>query len=64
MELHGPSGFTTITNDNWRSTQAAEIQDKLKRLHFKSMGAILLLQEQIRQQHLTSAQPTEELNSN
>ena len=25
MELHGPSGFTTITNDNWRDTQEAEI---------------------------------------
>ena len=25
MELHGPDGFTTITNDNWRDTQAAEI---------------------------------------
>ena len=26
MELHGPKGFTTITNDNWRDTQEAEIQ--------------------------------------
>jgi hypothetical protein len=25
MELHGPAGFTTITNDNWEDTQAAEI---------------------------------------
>ena len=25
LELHGPAGFTTITNDNWRSTQEAEI---------------------------------------
>ena len=25
MELHGPNGFTTITNDNWRDTQEAEI---------------------------------------
>jgi predicted outer membrane repeat protein len=25
MELHGPAGFTTITNDNWRDTQEAEI---------------------------------------
>lgn len=25
MELHGPSGFATITNDNWRDTQEAEI---------------------------------------
>ena len=25
IELHGPSGFTTITNDNWRDTQEAEI---------------------------------------
>jgi hypothetical protein len=25
LELHGPSGFTTIINDNWRDTQAAEI---------------------------------------
>ena len=26
MELHGPAGFNTVTNDNWRSSQAAEIQ--------------------------------------
>ena len=26
MELHGPAGFTTIVNDNWRDTQEAEIQ--------------------------------------
>ena len=26
LELHGPTGFTTITNDNWRDTQEAEIQ--------------------------------------
>jgi len=25
MELHGPSGFATISNDNWRDTQEAEI---------------------------------------
>ena len=25
MELHGPAGFTTIVNDNWRDTQEAEI---------------------------------------
>jgi hypothetical protein len=25
LELHGPSGFATITNDNWRSDQEAEI---------------------------------------
>ena len=25
MELHGPTGSTIITNDNWRDTQAAEI---------------------------------------
>jgi len=25
MELHGPAGFTTMTNDNWRDTQEAEI---------------------------------------
>ena len=25
MELHGPAGFTTIINDNWRDTQAAAI---------------------------------------
>ena len=26
LELHGPDGFATITNDNWRDTQEAEIQ--------------------------------------
>ena len=26
MELHGPTGFVTLTNDNWRDTQEAEIQ--------------------------------------
>jgi hypothetical protein len=26
LELHGPPGFTTIVNDNWRDTQEAEIQ--------------------------------------
>jgi subtilisin-like proprotein convertase family protein len=26
LELHGPSGFTTITNDNWRDTQEMAIQ--------------------------------------
>jgi hypothetical protein len=26
MELHGSAGFATITNDNWRDTQEAEIQ--------------------------------------
>jgi hypothetical protein len=26
LELHGPAGFVTITNDNWRDTQQAEIQ--------------------------------------
>ena len=26
MELHGPAGFQTMTNDNWRDTQAAEIK--------------------------------------
>jgi len=26
LELHGPAGFATITNDNWRDTQEAEIQ--------------------------------------
>jgi hypothetical protein len=26
MELHGPAGFATMTNDNWRDTQEAEIQ--------------------------------------
>ena len=25
LELHGPAGFTTIINDNWRDSQAAEI---------------------------------------
>ena len=25
MEVHGPAGFTTIINDNWRSDQEAEI---------------------------------------
>jgi hypothetical protein len=25
MELHGPAGFATITNDNWRDNQEAEI---------------------------------------
>jgi hypothetical protein len=25
LELHGPAGFTTITNDDWRSDQEAEI---------------------------------------
>src|SRR5947207_4970879 len=25
MELHGPTGFLTIINDNWRDTQEAEI---------------------------------------
>ncbi len=25
LELHGPGGFATITNDNWRDTQQAEI---------------------------------------
>jgi uncharacterized protein (TIGR03118 family) len=25
MELHGPAGFTTVTNDNWRDTQQAAI---------------------------------------
>jgi hypothetical protein len=27
LELHGPSGFTTITNDNWRDTQESAIQN-------------------------------------
>ncbi len=27
LELHGPGGFDTITNNNWRDTQAAEIQE-------------------------------------
>ncbi|MFZ1221312.1 MAG: FG-GAP-like repeat-containing protein [Chthoniobacterales bacterium] len=26
LELHGPGAFATITNNNWRDTQAAEIQ--------------------------------------
>jgi hypothetical protein len=26
LELHGPTGFTTIVNNNWRDTQEAEIQ--------------------------------------
>jgi hypothetical protein len=26
LELHGPSGFTTVINDNWRDTQEAAIQ--------------------------------------
>jgi len=26
LELHGPGSFVTITNDNWRQTQEAEIQ--------------------------------------
>jgi hypothetical protein len=25
LELHGPAGFATITNDNWRDTQEAQI---------------------------------------
>ena len=25
MELHGPAGFTTVFNDNWRDTQEAQI---------------------------------------
>ena len=25
LELHGPAGFSTIVNDNWRETQEAEI---------------------------------------
>src|SRR5207248_9988227 len=25
IELHGPSGFTTITNDNWQDTQEPQI---------------------------------------
>ena len=25
IELHGPTGFTTVTNDNWRDTQEQEI---------------------------------------
>jgi Zn-dependent protease with chaperone function len=39
--------------------QAAEIQDKLRRLHFKSMGALLQLQEQIRRRHQSSAQASQ-----
>jgi hypothetical protein len=27
LELHGPSGFTTIINNNWRDTQEDEIED-------------------------------------
>ena len=27
LELHGPSGFATISNDNWRDTQQTEILD-------------------------------------
>ena len=26
MELHGPTGFLTVINDNWRETQEVEIQ--------------------------------------
>ena len=26
LELHGPGAFATVTNDNWRATQEAEIQ--------------------------------------
>jgi hypothetical protein len=26
LELHGPAGFTTLTNDNWRDTQEQQIQ--------------------------------------
>src|SRR5262249_25588214 len=26
LELHGPSGFSTIANDNWRDSQEAEIE--------------------------------------
>ena len=26
LELHGPGGFATITNNNWRDTQQAAIQ--------------------------------------
>ena len=26
LELHGPGGFVTIVNDNWRDTQQAQIQ--------------------------------------
>ena len=27
LELHGPSGFVTVINNNWRDTQEQEIQD-------------------------------------
>jgi hypothetical protein len=27
LELHGPTGFVTITNDNWRDNQEVEIQN-------------------------------------
>ena len=27
LELHGPTGFVTIINDNWRDTQEEEIQN-------------------------------------
>jgi hypothetical protein len=26
LELHGPNGFVTITNNDWRDTQEAAIQ--------------------------------------
>jgi len=26
LELHGPAGFTTVTNDNWKDTQQVEIE--------------------------------------
>lgn len=26
LELHGPTGFVTLSNDNWRDTQEAEIE--------------------------------------
>jgi len=26
LELHGPAGFATVTNDNWRDTQQTQIQ--------------------------------------
>src|SRR5204863_4415664 len=26
MELHGPAGFTTVINDNWKDTQQAAIE--------------------------------------
>ncbi len=26
LELHGPAGFTTVINNNWRTTQQAAIQ--------------------------------------